>query len=342
MSSPLPPEPAPQMLQVENLVTHFKTSHGTVRAVDDVTFALDRGETLALVGESGSGKSTASRTILRLVEPSAGAVWFEGRDLAGVRGRDLRTLRRKMQMIFQDPYASLDPLMRIEDILAEPLDIHRIGDSKRERRERVGTLMERVGLDADAARRYPREFSGGQRQRISIARALTVDPSLILCDEPVSALDVSIQAQILNLLRDLQRESDVAYLFISHDLSVVRAMAHRVAVMYVGKIVELADSEALFRAPRHPYTKALLSAVPSHDPAREHRRERIVLSGEPASPVNPPSGCRFRTRCWKAQEICAQVEPPLLADDRGGTVACHFPEPSPDTAAGGGHAAGGS
>ena len=313
------------LLQVEHLVKHFPARSGTLRAVDDVSFSIDSGRTLGLVGESGSGKSTLGRALLRLIEPTAGSIRFAGEELTSLRPAAMKPFRRQMQIVFQDPYASLDPQMRVEQIVAEPLLIHRVG-SRKERQAEARSLLARVGLPAAAARRFPREFSGGQRQRIAIARALALAPKLIVCDEAVSALDVSIQAQILNLLRDLQRDLSLSYLFISHDLAVVREMADRVAVMYVGKIVETGDAESVFDRPRHPYTVALRSAVPEPDPARERTRQRIVLHGELPSPLNPPSGCRFRTRCWKPQALCAEVEPPLRELAPGHLAACHFPE----------------
>ena len=316
---------APDILRVEGLVKHFPVAQGVVHAADGVSFAVARGETLALVGESGSGKSTVARAILRLVEPTAGRVWFSGVDVTNLGGRALRALRQQMQIIFQDPYGSLNPLMTVEAILREPFIIHRVG-TRAEQAERVDRLMIRVGLDPAMRTRYSREFSGGQRHRIAIARALALEPSFLICDEPVSALDVSIQAQILNLLDDLQDDLGLTYLFISHDLSVVRQIADRVAVMYLGKIVELAPRDAFYARPRHPYTLSLLSAVPLPDPRRERSRRRIILAGDVPNPMNPPSGCRFRTRCWKAREVCAATEPPLVEQEPGHWVACHFPE----------------
>ncbi len=313
------------MVRVEGLVKHFPVAGGVVHAADGVSFAVARGETLALVGESGSGKSTVARAILRLVEPTAGTVWFSDREVTNLGNRDLRALRRRMQIIFQDPYGSLNPLMTVETILREPFVIHGVG-TRAEQAERVAALMRRVGLDPATRTRFPREFSGGQRQRIAIARALALAPSFLVCDEPVSALDVSIQAQILNLLDDLQDDLGLTYLFISHDLSVVRQIADRIAVMYLGKIVELAPRDAFYARPRHPYTLSLLSAVPLPDPRRERARRRIILAGDVPSPLHPPSGCRFRTRCWKAQEVCATTEPPLVEKEPGHWAACHFPE----------------
>jgi oligopeptide transport system ATP-binding protein len=310
-----------KLVQVRGLVKHFPVegSDDVVRAVDGVSFDIFRGETLGLVGESGCGKSTVGRCLLRLIEPTAGEIIFEGRDVVSLGKHELRELRREMQIVFQDPYASLNPRMKVGSIVGEPLIIHNIG-TKKERRERVAELLKRVGLNPDYSKRYAHEFSGGQRQRIGVARTLALNPKLIVADEPVSALDVSVQAQVVNLLQDLQKEFKLAYLFISHGLAVVEHISTRVAVMYLGRIVELATAADLYAQPLHPYTKALLSAIPIPDPKR--KRERIVLSGDVPTPINPPSGCHFRTRCPIAIDECARIDPELREVLPGHSVAC--------------------
>ena len=319
--------PDTALLRVKNLKKYFPIRGGLfsrevarVHAVDDVTFDLVKGETLGLVGESGCGKSTTGRCILRLIEPTAGEVWFDDKNVTTLDKRSLRHLRRDMQIIFQDPYASLNPRMTVGSIIGEVLVIHKLAKSKRERDERVVHLLETVGLNADHLRRYPHEFSGGQRQRIGIARALAVSPKLIVADEPVSALDVSIQAQVINLLEDLQKQFNLTYLFIAHDLSVVEHISTRVAVMYLGKIVEIAPAKELYTNPKHPYTEALLSAVPIPDPAV--KRKRILLEGDVPSPIKPPSGCRFHTRCPVRIPSCSENEQVLKEVSPGHWVAC--------------------
>jgi len=311
------------LISVRGLVKHFPVegSDDVVRAVDGVSFDIFAGETLGLVGESGCGKSTVGRCLLRLIEPTAGSVNFLGRDILSLNKKELREIRREMQIIFQDPYASLNPRMKIGDIVGEPLVIHNEG-TKSERRDRVAQLLRRVGLNPDYMNRYAHEFSGGQRQRIGIARALAVNPRLVICDEPVSALDVSIQAQVLNLLRDLQREFGLTYLFIAHNLAVVAHISDRIGVMYLGKLVELAPTAQITEDPKHPYTKALLSAVPV--PQRHLRRERIILKGEVPSPLNPQPGCHFHTRCPIATQRCAEEEPVFREVVSGHWAACHY------------------
>ncbi len=318
------------LLSVDNLQMHFPITRGVIfqrqvgaiKAVDGISFDLYKGETLGLVGESGCGKSTTGRAILQLHRPTAGKVNFEGKELTNTKGEELRRMRRRMQMIFQDPYASLNPRMTVGSIIGEPLEVHGIGNTKKERQDRVQELLRIVGLNPGFVNRYPHEFSGGQRQRIGIARALAVNPAFIVCDEPISALDVSIQAQIINLLEDLQDELSLTYLFIAHDLSVVRHISDRIAVMYLGKIMELADRDVLYENPMHPYTQALLSAVPIPDPAIEGRRQRMILEGDVPSPANPPQGCNFCTRCPRVMDVCRTEEPPFKDYGDGHYVAC--------------------
>jgi oligopeptide/dipeptide ABC transporter ATP-binding protein len=323
-------------LQAIDLVKYFSTgSSGVlgratsiVQAVDGVSFTLPTGKTLGIVGESGCGKSTLARLVTRLIDSSSGSVILDGVDITTLSGKSLREMRRKLQMIFQDPYSSLNPRHSIGQIIGDPMRIQGIVTRANEKIE-VQELMQRVGLNPEHYNRYPHEFSGGQRQRIGIARALSLRPSVIVADEPVSALDVSIQAQILNLLENLQKDLGLSYVFIAHDLSVVRHIADQVAVMYLGKIVEVGDSATVYSSPAHPYTKALLSAVPVANPSLRNSNKRIRLVGDVPSPIDPPSGCRFRTRCWKATDLCEAVEPPLQADITGRAVACHFPEEAP-------------
>ncbi len=318
------------LLKVEDLKMHFpiyrgvfQRQVGSVHAVDGVSFEIFRGETLGLVGESGCGKSTTGRTILQLYKPTAGSVHFEDKDLTKLKGEEMRQMRRKIQMIFQDPYASLNPRMTVGEIVGEPLIVHNMATG-REVQERVKELLQLVGLNPAFSTRYPHEFSGGQRQRVGVARALALNPSFIVCDEPISALDVSIQAQVVNLLEDLQEKFNLTYLFIAHDLSMVRHISRRVAVMYLGVIVELADRDSLYHEPLHPYTQALLSAVPIPDPVADANRKRIILEGDVPSPVNPPSGCRFRTRCPIAEKICAEQRPEFREVKPSHFVACHL------------------
>ncbi len=319
------------LVKVDHLVKHFPITRGiiiqkqvgAVHAVDDVSFEIFKGETLGLVGESGCGKSTTGRTLLQLYRPTSGKVYYEDIDLVALKGEELRRMRRRMQMIFQDPYASLNPRMTVEEIISEPLVVHGIMPRK-EMRDKVKELLNVVGLSSRLVDRYPHEFSGGQRQRIGVARAIALQPALIVCDEPISALDVSIQAQVVNLLEDLQEQLGLTYLFIAHDLSMVRHISNRVAVMYLGIIVELANRNELYTNPLHPYTQALLSAVPIPDPVIEEKRQRIILEGDVPSPVNPPSGCRFRTRCPLAGAICAEEQPEFREVLPGHSVACHM------------------
>ena len=325
------PAAAGELLRVEDLRVHFplpgrgllRRSAGAVKAVDGVSFSLTAGQTLGLVGESGCGKSTTGLAVLRMQPLTTGRIVFEGQDITQQQART-GTFRRRMQMVYQDPYGSLNPRMKVRDLVGEPLQVHGMADNKAEYQDRIAGLLKTVGLLPDMADRYPHEFSGGQRQRIAIARALALEPSLIICDEPVSALDVSIQAQVVNVLQELQERLGLAYLFIAHDLAVVRHLSHRVAVMYLGRIVEIAPRDALYREPLHPYTQALLSAVPVADPVVERARQRIVVQGEVPSALKPPSGCRFHTRCAQAMPRCSQDDPPLLDLGAGRAVACHL------------------
>ena len=321
-----------EILRVEDLKVHFPLMKGiviqrqiaTVKAVDGVSFALKRGDTLGVVGESGCGKSTTGLAVLRMLTPTAGRILFEGKDITGYDKDRMRPVRRRMQMVYQDPYGSLNPRMKVRDIVGEPLEVHGMASDQAAYRQRVGELIAMVGLLPDMAERYPHEFSGGQRQRIGIARALALDPSLLICDEPVSALDVSIQAQVINLFMDLQARLGLTYIFIAHDLAVVRHISDRIAVMYLGRIVEISDRDDLYKRPLHPYTEALLAAIPVADPEVEARRPRAIVTGEVPSTLRPPSGCRFHPRCPKAIAVCKTVDPPLKELGPGRSVACHL------------------
>ena len=323
-----------KLLQVEHLKQYFPAggmgkNRKFVKAVDDVSFFVNKGETLALVGESGCGKTTTGRSILRLYEPTGGKITFDGNVILDVENKvkaDMLPYRQKMQMVFQDPYASLDPRMTVGDIVGEAIDIHKLATNKKERHDRIISMLEKVGLNSEHANRYPHEFSGGQRQRVGIARALAVNPQFVVCDEPISALDVSIQAQVVNMFEELQEQMGLTYLFIAHDLSVVKHISDRIGVMYLGKMVELADSYELVARSLHPYTKSLISAIPIADPIKARASKRIVLQGDVPSPLNPPTGCRFRTRCPYADECCAQKEPEWREVEKGHYVACHHVE----------------
>jgi oligopeptide transport system ATP-binding protein len=314
-----------EILRVEDLKLHFPVQAGfTVKAVDGVSFALRRGETLGLVGESGCGKSTTGLAVLRMLTPTSGRVVFEGTDITAFGQNRMRPIRQRMQMVYQDPFGSLNPRMRVRDIIAEPLEVHGVAGTRAELRERVAALMATVGLLPAMADRYPHEFSGGQRQRIGIARAVALEPAMIVCDEPVSALDVSVQAQVVNLFIDLRDRLGLSYVFIAHDLAVVRHISHRIAVMYLGRIVEMAGCDELYREPLHPYTVALLSAIPIPDPDLEAARPRQIITGEVPSALNPPAGCRFHTRCAHAMDVCKREDPVLLGQASGRMVACHL------------------
>lgn len=316
------------LLEAENLVKEFPARRGKVHAVSDVSLCIYRGETLALVGESGCGKSTLGRMLLRLIEPTSGRLRYDGQNLLALKPEKMREMRRRMQIIFQDPYASLNPRMSIGRIIEEPLLTHKIGENRQERQSIVHSLMDKVGIRPEFYSRYPHQFSGGQRQRVGIARALALNPELIVCDEPVSALDVSIQAQILNLLRDLQKELGLTYLFISHDLGVVRYISDRVCVMFLGRLCEIGGTKELYQSPIHPYTRFLMESVPKPDPALR-REEREILTGDIPNPIDPPSGCRFHTRCPYAKEICSKEAPPMREFGNGRYAACHFPLAQP-------------